>query len=106
MFPEGVCRWTPRILTEGIPHIDNIIVSTASQEATIWRPFESTYVEGVWLEALGVKMSRSGVVVVNVSRLWARGEQVAPSLPGQAAHSRAVRAHTPNQLGGIHIPEL
>ena len=35
VFFESVCRGTPGVSDMGVPHIDNVVVPTASQESAI-----------------------------------------------------------------------
>lgn len=74
MFLEDVCRSTPWVPHTGVPHIDKIIVSTASKEPAARGPLDPTYVKGVCLEGVRVELGYPDIVVVDMPRLGTAGE--------------------------------
>ena len=106
MFFESVCRGSPGVPDMGVPHIDHVVVSTASQESAIRGPLDPTYIQGVSLECVCVELCHPDVIVVDVSRLGSTGEEVGAVVPRQTAHAGGVCLHSAYQLAGIHIPQL
>ena len=90
----------------GVPHIDNVVIPTASQESAIRRPLDPTHIQGVSLESVCVELRHPDIIVVDVSGLGSAGEEVGVMVPCQTAYTGGVCPHSAHQLAGIHIPQL
>ena len=90
----------------GVPHIDNVVVPTASQVSAIRRPLDPTHIQGVSFESVCVELRHPDIIVVDVSRLGSTGEEVGAVVPCQTAYTGGVCPHSAHQLAGIHIPQL
>ena len=106
MFFESVCWRGPRIAAECVPDTHHVTVTPTSQESTIWRPRETTYVQRFALERANVKLSQPDVIVVNGARLRGRRQEAGPWVPCQTTHSRVVCVHPTDKFISIYIPQL
>ena len=106
MFFESVCRSTPGVPDVGVPHVDNVVIPTASEESAIRGPLDSAHIQGVSLESVCVELRHPDIIVVDVSRLGSTGEEVGAVVPRQTAHTGGVCPHSAHHLAGIHIPQL
>ena len=106
MVFEGVRRSTPWVPTHGVPDIDDVVIPPTGQKPSVRGPPETTDIHRVSLEHVLVEEGHPGVIVVDLSRLGARGEEARPAVPGQAAHTGVMASHPTYQLASIYIPQL
>lgn len=96
----------PSILAVGVPNLYHVIIPPAGQKSPIGGPLQSTHVHQVSSDGGHVKLSHSGVVVVDEALLISTAQEACLRTPGQTVDTRLMCFHSTNKLGTADVPKL